>query len=239
MSRKYLAEIFLVLIFLAQVAQDFSPARRAFAQGTTAVAPALTPDQIKLSESLAPKFDESAAKEQARLKTFASRPLGGVIQHSYNIFANYLVMAAEMMPESGYGFRPTPDVRTFGGQINHATATHYSFCNQTGLPAGVQKQSAPDLRAITAKDEIVKALRESVGYCDRILAAASEDWLSEVIPAVGGPSSGQIRGMRAHIFIYNAVHSSEDYGTITTYLRMQGVVPPSTALHPAVASPAR
>jgi uncharacterized damage-inducible protein DinB len=233
MSCKYPGALLLVAICLASVAQDFSPAARAHAQVTGTVAPSLTPAQIKASESLAPKFDESAAKEQARLKTFANRPLGGIIQRSFNIFANYLVMAAEMMPESGYGFRPTPDLRTFGEQINHATTTHYSFCNQTGLPAGVQKQSAPNLRAITAKGEIVNALKESIAYCDRILAAASEEWLSEVLPAVGGPSSGQIRGMRAHIFIYNVVHSAEDYGTITTYLRMQGVVPPSTALHPA------
>ena len=232
------AVIFLptVCLALAPVAQDFSPAQ-AFAQVTGPVAPALTPEQIKASEAVAPSFDESAAKEQVRLKTFANRPLGGIIQRSFNIFTNYLVMAAEMMPESGYGSRPTPDVRTFAEQINHATSTHYSFCNQTGLPPGVQKQSAPDLRAIKAKAEIIKALRESIAYCDRILSAASEEWLSEVIPAVGGPSSGQIRGMRAHIFIYNAVHSAEDYGTITTYLRMQGVVPPSTALHPA--APAR
>jgi hypothetical protein len=201
------------------------------------IAPALTPEQIKLSESLASKFDESAAKEQARLATFANRPLGGVIQRSFNIFANYLTMAAEMMPEAGYGFRPTPDVRTFGEQINHATTTQYSFCNQTGLPPGVQKQSAPDMRAVTSKAAIVKALKDSIAYCDRIMAAATESWLMETVPAVGGPSSGQIRGIRAHIFIYNVVHSAEDYGTITTYMRMQGVVPPSTALHPA--APAR
>jgi uncharacterized damage-inducible protein DinB len=237
MSRKYLAAVFLVLTCLALVAQDFNPARRAFAQTIVSVAPALTPAQIKASEALAPKFDESEAKEQMRLKTFANRPLGGSIQRSLNVFTNYLVMAAEMMPESGYGFRPTPDVRTFGEQISHATTTHYAFCNQTGLPPGVQKQSAPNVQTMKAKSEIVKALRESIAYCDRVLAAASEEWLSEVIPAVGGPSSGQIRGMRAHIFIYNAVHSAEDYGTITTYLRMQGVVPPSTALHPA--APAR
>jgi uncharacterized damage-inducible protein DinB len=235
MSRTCPAAIFSFVICVASVAQDFSPARHAHAQVAGTLAPALTPEQIKASEAIAPTFDESAAKEQARLKTFANRPLGGIIQRSFNIFTNYLAMAAEMMPESGYTFRPTPEVRTFGEQINHATSTHYSFCNQTGLPPGVQKQSAPDMRAITAKGEIVKALRESIAYCDRILAAASEEWLSEVLPAVGGPSSGQIRGMRAHIFIYNAVHSAEDYGTITTYLRMQGVVPPSTALHPAPA----
>lgn len=203
----------------------------AAAQVAGPVAPALTPEQIALSESLAAKFDESAAKEKLRLQTFADRPLGGIIQRSFNIFTNYLVMAAEMMPESGYAFRPTPDVRTFGEQINHATSTQYSFCNQTGLPPGVQKQTAPS-PAPVSKAAIVAAFRESTAYCDRILAVAPEAWLMEIVPAVGGPSSGQIRGMRAHIFIYNIVHSAEDYGTITTYLRMQGVVPPSTALHP-------
>lgn len=205
----------------------------AVAQVTGPVAPALTAEQIKTSESLAPKFDESAAREKARLETFADRPLGAIIQRSFNIFTNYLVMAAEMMPESGYAFRPTPDLRTFGQQINHATGAHYSFCNQAGLPPGVQKQSAPNLATVTSKAAIVAALKESIAYCDRMLGAASEAWLMEIVPGLGGSSSGVIRGMRAHALIYNAVHSAEDYGTITIYMRMQGIVPPSTALHPA------
>lgn len=204
----------------------------AMAQVAGPVAPALTAEQIKSSEAMAPKFDDSAAREKARIETFASRPLGAIIQRSFNIFVNYLVMAAEMMPESGYGFRPTPDVRTFGEQINHATGAHYSFCNQAGLPPGVQKQTAPALAAVKGKPAIIAALKDSIAYCDRVLAAASEAWLMEVAPAVGGSSSGLIRGIRAHAFVYGAVHSAEDYGTITTYLRMQGVVPPSTALHP-------
>jgi hypothetical protein len=64
-----------------------------------------------------------------------------------------------------------------------------------------------------------------------VLAAATEAWLSEGAPAVGGSSSGLVEGIRAHAFMYNNIHDAEDYGTITTYLRMSGVVPPSTALH--------
>lgn len=203
----------------------------AAAQVSGPVAPALTAEQITSSESLAPKFDESAARERSRLETFKNRPLGAIIQRSFDIFSNYLVMAAEMMPESGYAFRPTPDVRTFGQQINHATSAHYSFCNQA-VPPGMQKQAAPALATITAKPAIVAALKASIAYCNSVLAAASEEWLSGSAAGLGGSSSGLIHGMRAHAFIYNAVHSAEDYGTITTYLRMQGVVPPSTALHP-------
>jgi hypothetical protein len=202
----------------------------AHAQVKGPMSAAITPEQAAQSEALAAKYDESAAKEQRRLEIFVDRPLGAIIQRSFNIFANYLALSAQMMPESGYGFRPTPDVRTFGEQINHATTSQYSFCNQTGLPPGVQKKTAP-ATAPTTKAAIVAAFKESTAYCDSILAAASESWLMEIVPAAGGSSSGLVRGMRAHAFIYNVVHSAEDFGTITTYLRMQGVVPPSTALH--------
>ena len=64
------------------------------------------------------------------------------------------------------------------------------------------------------------------------MAATTEAWLMETAPGLGGAGSGQIEGIRAYALVYNAIHSAEDYGTITTYLRMQGLVPPSTALNP-------
>ena len=199
---------------------------------TGAITTALTQEQVAASEALAQKYDQSAAKEQARLATFKNRPLGAIIQRSFNVFSNYVAMAAEMMPESAYAFRPTADVRNFGEQINHATGSHYSFCNQGGVPPGVERRTSPNLREVTSKAAIIQALKESVAYCDAILAAASEAWLQEAAKGLGGSSSGLIEGMRAHAFMYNNVHLAEDYGTITTYMRMQGVVPPSTASHP-------
>jgi uncharacterized damage-inducible protein DinB len=193
------------------------------------VAPALTPEQIAASKALAAKHNDADAKEQRRLQTFTDRPLAAVIQRSFDIYTNYLALAAEMMPESAYEFHPTPELRTFGEQINHAASTQYSFCNQTGLPPGVEKQTWPR-PAPTTKAAIIEAFKQSTAYCNRVLAAAPEAWLMEIVPAVGGPSSGQIKGSRAHIFIYNIVHTAEDFGVVTTYLRMQGVMPPSSAL---------
>lgn len=196
-------------------------------------APALTPAQIQASEAMAAKLDQSAAKEQARLANFKGRPLGAVIQRTFDIGANYLLMAAEMMPESSYTFKPTMDVRNFGDQMNHSTVSHYSFCNQAGLPPGVERKSAPPLAQLTSKAVIVKALDDSIAYCNTVLMAASEAWLMEIAPRVGGSSSGLVEGIRAHAFLYNNVHDTEDYGTITTYLRLSGIVPPSSALHTA------
>ncbi len=204
----------------------------ASAQVTGPLVPALTPAQVQASQALAPKYDRSAAMEQARQATFKDRPLGAIAQKSFDAFANYLVIAAQMMPESGYGFRPTPDVRTFGEQINHATGANYSFCNQAGVPPGFERRSAPSLQGVTSKSAIVKSLEDSVAYCSSLLAAASEAWLLESAPNLGGAGSGRITGARAYAFIYAGIHGAEDYGTITTYLRLQGLVPPSTALAP-------
>jgi hypothetical protein len=201
-------------------------------------APALTKQQIEASEALAAKFDRSAAKEEARQANFKGRPLGGVIQRTFDIGANYLVMAAQMMPESAYGFRPTADVRNFGEQINHSTGAHYLFCNQAGVPPGVTRQAAPRLAEVKSKAEIVKALEDSIAYCNAVLQGATEAWLMETAPRLGGTSSGLIDAIRAHSFLYNNVHDTEDYGTITTYLRLNGIVPPSSALH-APARPAK
>jgi hypothetical protein len=206
----------------------------AFGQGT-ATAPGLTPAQIRASEAMAPTFSRAAAREKWRLETYRGRPLGAMVQKAFDGFSNYLYVSAQMMPESGYSFRPTPDVRTFGEQINHATGAHYSFCNQAGVPPGFERRTSPNLRDVTRKPDIVKALEESIAYCSSLMAATSEAWLMETAPGLGGAGSGQIEGIRAYALVYNAIHSAEDYGTITTYLRMQGIVPPSTALNPPAA----
>jgi hypothetical protein len=208
-------------------------ANDAAAQPAGPLVPAITPEQIKASETLAATYDQSAAREKVRLETFKNRPLASVIQKAFDVNANYLMMAARMMPEAAYGFRPTPELRTFGEQINHATAAQYSFCNQAGVPPGIERRPPPSLRQVTAKTDVVKALDDSVAYCDNVLKAASEAWLMEIAPRLGGATSGLIDGIRAHAFMYNNVHDAEDYGTLTIYLRLQGLVPPSSALHPA------
>ena len=226
-------------IAAASIAVEMVRAPIAWAQASPApatLAPGLTTEQVKASEELAARYDEATAKEQARLAAFRNRPLAGAIQRTFNVYNNYIVMAAQMMPEADYAFHPTPEVRVFGEQINHSTVSHYSFCNQAGLPPGVERKSAPPLNQLTTKAAIVKALKDSVAYCDSVITAATESWLMEIAPAVGGSSSGFIEGIRAHAFLYNNAHDAEDYGTITTYLRMRGLVPPSSATHPAAAA---
>ena len=171
--------------------------------------------------------------EKVRLETFKNRPLASVIQKAFDVNANYLMMAARMMPESAYGFRPTPDLRTFGEQINHATAAQYSFCNQAGMPPGVERRHSAEpcgrsRRRPTSSRRWMTRWRTAIACWP--LRQRRGSWRSP--RRLGGASSGLIEGIRAHAFMYNNVHDAEDYGTLTVYLRLQGLVPPSSALHP-------
>ena len=42
------------------------------------------------------------------------------LQRSWQGIKNNILAAAEAMPEDGYSFKPTPEVRSFGGWVGHA-----------------------------------------------------------------------------------------------------------------------
>ena len=156
-----------------------------------------------------------------------------MIQRSFNINANYLVMAAEMLNRHTRSIRPSTSAISGTRSITPRRRT--IVLQSAGLPPG-GAEGVANIAQLKAKPTSSGA-RDSIVHCDAVLAAATEAWLMEVAPRVGGSSSGLVEGIRAHAFMYNNVHDAEDYGTITTYLRMQGLVPPSSALHPA--APAR
>lgn len=127
------------------------------------------------------------------------------------------IKSAEQMPEEHYGFQPTRDVRTFGQLIGHLANEHYMIC---APGKGEKDPNSVDFEKTTKKAELVKALRDSAAYCDSLYnmpePAANE------VPTSGG------RRSRFGTALLNVTHDSEHYGNLVTYLRMKGLVPPSS-----------
>src|SRR6204780_5783403 len=74
------------------------------------------------------------------------------IRQSYNVVKNNLLKAADKMPDDGYDFKPTPDVRSFGGWIAHVADAQTGGCSRAlGPPktptAGSKTPKADSLRA--------------------------------------------------------------------------------------------
>ncbi len=132
--------------------------------------------------------------------------------------------SADMMPEANYAFRPVDTVRTFGQIVAHLAGANYVFC---AAAKGEKPPHAEDAfeKTATTKAAIVKALDESLAYCSGVYSGLDDKRAAEVIELPFGMG----RGTRQSLLMGNNGHLQEHYGNIVTYLRMKGLVPPSSA----------
>ena len=144
----------------------------------------------------------------------------GAARALWQQLSGYVTQAAEDMPEAKYSFRPTPDVRSFGELIAHVAGSQYMFC---AAAAGDSARAEDDIekKKITDKAELVAAMRASNEYCTRAYHQTDD--------ASAGKAKlfGQER-TRLYALLNNATHDAEHYGNLVTYLRMNGMVPPSS-----------
>ena len=131
---------------------------------------------------------------------------------------DYLVRAAEQAPDSLYAFKPTADVRSLGQLFGHVANAEYMFCGMI-LGESVQRENVE--RTKTAKADLVAALKSSGEYCDR--AYAMNDAAAAAMVNVFGTQRTKL-----YALTMNAIHDWEHYGNVVTYLRLKGLVPPSS-----------
>jgi len=152
-------------------------------------------------------------------------PLSDEVKWSYGSIKNNLLKMAEKMPAERYDFRPTPEVETFGRRVAHIADANMNVC--TGLNAERKPLGAASK---TAKADLVAALKESFAYCDRVFDSLTDASAKEMVSSrLGGPFPPEPTRSKLAT-LYNLVrHSNEMYGYMAVYLRLSGVVPPTSA----------
>jgi len=129
-----------------------------------------------------------------------------VTRAGFTEVADWIVRAAESVPEARYGYRPTDGVRTFGELVGHVADGNNYYCARA---AGTD-QGWTDTVALSGagKTELLAQLKRSIATCTAAHTAANA--------ARGAP------------LLANYGHASLHYGNIVTYLRMLGITPPSS-----------
>jgi uncharacterized damage-inducible protein DinB len=149
----------------------------------------------------------------------ASDPLSGGIKGVYNISKSDVVRAAEKMPEENYAFKPTPEVRSFGQIIGHVADAQYLFCSaamgETNPAPGIEKSK-------TTKADLVKALNDAFAYCDKAYNAMTDAHAADMVKFFGRDQA------KLTVLAFNSAHNMEHYGNLVTYMRIKGLVPPSS-----------
>ena len=136
----------------------------------------------------------------------------------FGMVKNNIIKAAQKMPEEHYSFKPAPDVRTYGQLLGHIADASYLFCK-----GAEGEQHKPTIeKTVTAKAAMVDELTKAFAYCDSVYEKLSGDAGLKTMKFFGRERTV------AGILDFNTMHNFEHYGNLVTYLRMKGIVPPSS-----------
>jgi uncharacterized damage-inducible protein DinB len=118
--------------------------------------------------------------------------------------SGWVTKAANLVAADKYTYQPTKAVRTFGQQIGHIVDGYTYFC-ATASGQKVQWSEATE-KGSTDKATLVQKLKQATDSCNTAYNGKSQ--------------AGQL--------IANIAHTNLHYGNIVTYMRMLGLVPPSS-----------
>jgi uncharacterized damage-inducible protein DinB len=152
-----------------------------------------------------------------------ANPVTTTVKGQLTRYEKNMVGAAELMPAEKYGFKPTPEMNSFGHVVMHIAQSNYGLC------AKISGQTAPEFKLTDAdgKDKLVAALKASFEYCSTALAGVDDSKLSEPMTVFNRPLS------RAALLIILSDDWYDHYAGQAIYLRLNGILPPTAQPAPA------
>ncbi|HWD86895.1 MAG TPA: DinB family protein [Mucilaginibacter sp.] len=136
----------------------------------------------------------------------------------------------DAMPEDGYAFKPTPEIRSFAQQMLHIADANYVFATVASdkpNPVGETFASPHDLNEKTVsptKEAVTKVVMDSYDWLISTLQNMTPDQMQEAI------KFGKRESTRGGLYGKAFEHQTHQRGQTTIYLRLKGVTPPPEQL---------
>ena len=156
-----------------------------------------------------------------------ANPLVEVSKRMYGISKDDILRSVDKIPDDMWSFQPAKDVRTMGQLFAHIADAQYEFC---GVAAEGKSVSKGIEKSSETKAQVVPALKEAFAYCDNAYAKLTDANSGELVSFFG------MRITKLGAMDFNFAHNMEHYGNLVTYMRIKGIVPPSSEPRPAPAS---
>lgn len=174
---------------------------------------------------------EPTAAEMSRDETPAKAVTRIFSSQEYDIRS-----AAEAMPEAKWEYRPAEglfknekpefgpaEVRTFREQIKHVACSNFAFAAELDGTKPPDRCDKGGPSPATSRVELLNYLRDSFVALERSLNAIT---VKNMFDPIEGPYAGpNTRLGLAEVCIW---HAADHYGQLTIYLRLNGIVPPSS-----------
>jgi len=95
----------------------------------------------------------------------------------------------------------------------------YTFCSA----ALGEKSPAPGVeKSKTSKADLAQALKDAFAYCDKAYDGMTDAHAADMVKFFGREQA------KLSVLAFNNAHNDEHYGNIVTYMRLKGLVPPSS-----------
>ena len=153
----------------------------------------------------------------------SANPLTANAKVQFGALTGFVIRSAEKVPEDLYPFRPTPEVRSMAQLFGHVADALFSMCSTAG---GTKPPRAGIEKTVTAKPELIAALKEGVSYCNTVFDSMTDQKGTETVPFYFGPTP------RLSVLYFAVTHTYEHYGNLVTYMRLKNIVPPSSETPP-------
>jgi uncharacterized damage-inducible protein DinB len=149
------------------------------------------------------RIEKDAASEAGGQRS-GEGSANAVLRFGFGQVNEWVVTAAALVPADRWDFRPAPTVRTFGQQVAHIADSFAYYCGRAS-GQDVRWSDAVEKGTID-KPTVTQALERALAACTAVYDA--------------GGDTGSLMA--------NVAHTNLHYGNMITYLRMLGLVPPSS-----------
>jgi len=158
---------------------------------------------------------------------FAQTPSSGMAKEllaTWDRAAKDIVDVAEAMPEGKYDFKPVPEVSTFREQLGHLAGIVQRFMDGA---KGVKHEPSEAYKTMT-KAEVVGLLKQKLQAGQEMIASLSD---AQMLEQVKFPI-GDRMVTRLTYWLGPLYQVRNHHGQLVVYLRLNGIVPPTTARRP-------
>ncbi len=148
-------------------------------------------------------------------------PFSTDVKASYNGIKITITKAAEKMPEENYSFKTVPAVRSYGEMVGHIADVQTALC---GIVKGEQKKGTAAGK--TSKADLQAELKASFAYCDAVFDSMTDKDGATKVKMFGRDMT------KLGVLNFLVGHDNEMYGNLVAFLRIKGIVPPSSEGRP-------
>lgn len=150
------------------------------------------------------------------------------------IFHRNIAQAFDSIPESKFGYKPTPAQLTFGYIAQHVASDSYVYCSNFGAmkpTIDAKDTSTPDsVKATWPKAELVSKLKASFAFCDQAIEQVTDATLPDAISFFYG--GAERKSTRGNMVFLHAMDLADHYSQISNYMRLNGMLPPTALPKP-------